>query len=112
MDKLPFMCCLLAVLFGCNTKGTYEQTSRELTGLELIAPHLGYFKSWVPLGSDGVYQMTDEQQVEQVNVLNLCLNQLKSSSEALPSHALRSVLVVQCMEKQGWQLVVEELYIT
>ncbi|ASK69449.1 MULTISPECIES: hypothetical protein [Shewanella] len=112
MGKLPILCCSLAMLFGCNTKGTYEQTSQELTGLELIAPHLGYFKSWAPMGNEGAHQMTAEQQAEQVQALNLCLEQLRSSAEILPSHALRSVLLVQCMQKQGWYFVVEELYIT
>ncbi len=112
MSKFLILFSLLILLSGCKTIGTYEQTSQELTGLELIEPHFGYYKSWAPIGSKDAYSLTDEQKTEQTKALNLCLNQLKSPSSKLPTHALRSVLLVQCMKKQGWHLIVEELFIT
>ncbi|ABO24466.1 conserved hypothetical protein [Shewanella loihica PV-4] len=112
MSRILATVCLIMLLVGCRTTGTYEQTSQELTGLELIEPHFGYYKSWAPIGSKDTYSLTDKQKAEQTKALNLCLNQLKSSSSKLPTHALRSVLLVQCMKKQGWHLIVEELFIT
>ncbi|RHW75355.1 hypothetical protein [Colwellia sp. RSH04] len=112
MRKILLLSFLTVLLFGCKTTGTYEQTSLELTGLELIEPHWGYHKSWAPLGSKDGYDMTDAQKEQQIKSLNQCVKKLKNSHTNKPTHALRSVQLISCMESFGWHLVVEELFIT
>jgi len=102
----------IMLLVGCKVTGTYEQTSKELEGLELIEPHYGYYKSWAPLGSKDAYDMTNSQKEKQSRDLANCIKQLDSSHANMPTHALRSIQLVACMKKSGWHLVIEELYIT
>ncbi|MCF2858402.1 hypothetical protein L1286_13015 [Pseudoalteromonas sp. SMS1] len=101
----------LFMLVGCKTTGTYEQTSLELTGMELIEPYYGYYKSWVPLGSNHSLDLDDSQRGEPSIALRTCIKQLQSSHAKAPSHALRSVQLIECMKKKGWQLLIEEIFI-
>jgi hypothetical protein len=112
MSKILLVSISMMFLFGCKTTGTYEQTSLDLTGLELVEQHWGYHKSWAPLGSKDGYDMTDAQKEQQAQSLSQCIKKLKASHVNKPNPAFRAVQLIDCMESFGWHLVVEELFIT
>jgi len=92
---------------------TYQDSARNLSSVDKVDTHLHYVPLWIPLDENEMYYAENDSKPLSLSLTDLekCAQDLDVPKANNPVAEVRTIHIIECMNKKGWQPFVDVVLI-